>query len=210
MTFESGNRASGSAPPAQGTRPPLEAEFSAEFRNRYRGLCRALAEYVDSMSADDIAQQAFVVLWTRYYAKGTRPTDVDTLLFTIARRRMADQLRFSTRTEALEDEYGTTDEAERLKEQARPARAAEGNMLQARIDYLVNAMPYRTRQVFRAVMEHDGDVAAAAEQLDMSYHTARGHFQRAKQRLHDSLAADGYAVPPIVPRGRSGGKEKDS
>lgn len=183
-----------------------ERVFAADFARLQAPARRYARKWIGTLWADDVVQETFISLWRAYYSKGTPPLGrPERVLFATLRHCITKRLESEKSRDALEDQH-TIDISHRLLPRLDAARVADGSLLQARIDYLLGAMPEATASVFRAVMRSDWDLHAAAAELQMPYHTARGHFLRAKHRLAESLARDGYSIPRLTPRGRDGGK----
>lgn len=187
---------------------PAEPEqaFAAEFGRLY-ALGRMYAhKRLASLWVDDVVQLAFIGMWESCYAKGELPReDPARLFFRILRRRISDQREREENRERL-DERHAIDLTHLLEPRLSATRVADGNLLAQRINYLLEALPDNTRAVFRTTQEKDWDLRLAAQELNMPYHTARGHFQRARDHLTRSLSREGYQIPPLMPRGRDDGR----
>ena len=181
--------------------------FADDYTRLEAEARRYARQRVGNLWADDVVQEAFMSLWDAYYSKGTPPRErPERLLYRTLRNCIVDRVRSEKSRDPLEDQH-TIDITHRLLPRLDSARVADGSLLEARIDYLLGGMPETTSSVFRAAMRYDWDIHAAAAALQLPYNTARGHFLRAKHRLAEALAKDGYSIPPLKPRGRDGGKK---
>lgn len=183
-----------------------DSEFRSVFDAYYQRIRDYASRFVDSALADDVAQETFVSVWELTYAQGNPPRNVEALLVRKLRHRLADVLREGQREEIRDDQH-VIDIADHLETASATSHAADGNLLAERIVYLMAGMPEATRKVFQCAWNHDWDLAEAAAELNMPFETARGHFTRAKHRLGIALQKEGYSIPPMIPRGRSGGRK---
>ena len=187
-------------------RQDAERLFAADYARLVAEARRYAVRWVGELWADDVVQETFLSMWEAYYSQGTPPhRRAEHLLYALLRNKAIDHKRGETTREAFEDQH-TIDITHHLLPRLDAARVADGNLLEARVNYLVSAMPKTTASVFHAMMRNDWDLDTAAAELRMPYDTARGHFLRAKHRLAESLARDGYSIPPLKPRGRDGGR----
>ena len=196
------------ADPAALSAEDAERAFAADFARLQGPAATYARKRLGSLWADDVVQESFLALWRAYYSKGKLPREnAERVFYRVLRRRILERRERERGREVLDDQH-TIDIVHQQEPMLDAARVADGSVLAGRIEYMLGFMPDTTAKVFRAVWKNDWDVAAAAEELSIPYHTTRGHFLRAKHRLAESLGEEGYSVPKLIPRGRDGGKKQ--
>jgi RNA polymerase sigma factor (sigma-70 family) len=181
------------------------AEARGIFEAHYVELAgkgrRLAARFVDD-DADDVVQEAMLDLWSSCFRDGeVDPVGVKEVFMQILRRRIVDRMRQLQRESRRDDEH-VTSLTERIERRMDVARVAEDKELPTRLSYIVAALPEACRNVYTTVTSHDGDVRAAAQELGITYNTARWHMTRANERIRKSLERDGYEVPRALAVGR--------
>lgn len=158
-------------------------------------------------AADDVLQEAFMMLWEVAYAGGKAlpENDTDKLFYRILRRRIVDELRGVVRRESLDDHH-VLDMAAYLEANTNVAKVAEARIMGERVDYLVAALPDKMRSAF--LMHRDGyNPREIANALQITPETARWHVAEARGRLRKQLDTDGYELPVPRRRGHAGVEE---
>lgn len=184
-----------------------EKAFTVEFHRLYEPAVRYAKGYVGTAVAEDLVVRAFMKLWETSYEIGEIPDeDVAPLFFCILRNLMKDSDRDRRRRKVLDDQH-VLDISGYLNESTDTARVAEGNMIQARTDYIAATLPPKTRRAYELHTE-GFDAFEIAKKMRCGYATARWHVYKAVDRIREQLADDGYDVPTALPRGRRGGKQE--
>lgn len=170
------------------------AAFDDAYRTLYSRACRAVRKYADD-STEDVVQQAFMELWASCYRNGEVPAEAPkALLYRILRLRLIDYIRVQRRDRERDANVDYADElAGRITNQVDTARVAEGHLLQARIDYLLAAMPPNRAEAFRLSIELPRDPEAIGKALGTDKETARWYVWDAKRRLKAALGNDNGA-----------------
>lgn len=186
-------------PPADSPQPgAAEAALKADYEQFY-GRARLFAvREVGDVWADDVVQDAFVMLWTTWYKDGKEvPRESSRrMFFHILRNRVLDRVRQLRR----EDERNAnpvflSSPHLRLERGRAPAQVADASILADRIDYHVDRMPEAMRRVHRTWQDHDGDVPATARMLGMKEKAVYKQLDRSRALLRERLLRDGYDIP---------------
>lgn len=169
------------------------AAFEKVYRQLYSRACSVVRKHAGD-STEDIVQQAFLEMWEACYMNGELPEESPKgFLYRVLRHRLVDHIRADSRSLERDVDVELVDEEVNQPLNALDARrVADGNLLQARIDYLVAAMPPKTAQAWQLSIEHHRDPDAIAAALGVSKDTARWHVWEAKKRLRAALEKDGY------------------
>ena len=167
--------------------------FDKAYRHLYSRACSLVRKYAED-ETEDIVQQAFLELWNACYRNGDLPDESPKgFLYRALRQRLVDRIRsHSLRIGRDVDVEQVDDEIVQPTNPLDARRVADGNLLQARIDYLLAAMPPKTAQAYQLSTELHRDPDAIATALGVSKDTARWHVWEAKRRLRAALTRDGY------------------
>lgn len=201
-------RSRGSASEPPGPQAPgdklarAKAAFEKVYFREYSGACKYVWARTHGPWAEDLVQDAFLRLWGSCYEQGDIPHKSPRgLLYQILRDRIADHLRsVRTRREFRENLDNARDEETRIQNQTDAARVADGNLLQARVQYIVAALPEQMQKAYRLSEEMHRNTREIAETLEISQDTARYHVWLAKKRIEQTLLRDGYLAAPETAR----------
>jgi RNA polymerase sigma factor (sigma-70 family) len=183
-----------------------DVAFREHYRRLYGRARHFAASYVGAFWAEDIVDEAFLDLWDAAFAEGNVPASTqDTLFYRILRCRIVDKMRAAER-EAIRDadQDNILSISSHLANQTDAAMVAEGTFLAGRMDYIIESLPMPRRRVLQIAKAHDWNPRVAANEMGITYETARWHLRRAVEQLRQTLEQDGYAVPAKLPLGRRG------
>ena len=181
------------------------AAFDALFARHERLVRRRLLAVVrDEATADDLAQEAFLRLWTRATQWQGRGSVVGWLLRTATnlglnhlrtvRRRRIQPLELPDDIDGDEDEGSSLAPGWMIDTATlRPDEALEHAERQAILRNLVDSLPETQRDVIRMVHEMELDIRETADELRVPtgtvksrLHHARGKLARGWQKWHGS------------------------
>ncbi len=176
------DRGLGPTPP-DGRDSPSRARADEAFRAHHRRILSFLRARTDVDAAEELAQQVFADA-TRAFEQAEPPNDVLAWLYTVASRRLADEIRRRARSAQrlaqLEmaapppvqgDEYG--------REVSRSLRRA------------VQTLSAEDRAVVTARLLEGASFAELAERLGISVPACKMRFSRALRLVRASMEADG-------------------
>lgn len=179
----------------------------------YVRLCRPartfVLQHVPEEAAEDIVQQAFLeVVEATFRDDAAPPQPADALFFRILRLRCVDYIRLEARETPVpaQDISGEVLPLAWRDNRDNPALVADGSMLAARVDYVIETMPPEMRRVMRAGREHDWEARAIAEATGINHGLVKWHLKEGRERLRRQLEKDGYAVPAHLKIGRPAGR----
>lgn len=171
-------------------------------------------QQVGSDAADDVVQQAFLEVLEVCFANDDAPERaVDALFFRILRHRCVDWQRGVRRHVSAPDKQADSGVVELAVwvDNRSPALVADGSMLSARVDYVIETMPPEMQRVMRAARDIGWDKARAiADVTGMRYDLVKWHLKQGLERLRRQLEKDGYPVPAHLRIGRPAGSTKES
>ncbi len=169
-----------SRPPSGGAPAPAEAAFRAHHRR----ILSFLRARTDPDSAEELAQQVFADV-TRAFERGTdAPNDVLAWLYTVASRRLADEIRRRARS------------ADRLAELeiVSPTRVASdeyGREVTRALRRALQSLPAEDRTLVSARLLKGISFAELAERRGTSVAACKMRFSRALRLVRASMEADG-------------------
>ena len=182
------------APASAAVAERSRAAFAAFYREHYPRARKLARSKVGGLWADEVADDAFMDLWSCCFRDCEPPTEpVTGLLIRILRRRILDRLRADASSEAR-DEYHVEGLAPHIQNQTDTARVADGSLLAARMQYLAGALPPKLRRAFELLQLHGRDYALIAAELGVTQVTARWNVSEATRRIRVALEKDGYGV----------------
>ena len=202
------------APAAKGggAEPGHVAMYDLYKRLHRKARAFAVTE-IGFVAADDVVHQAMLeVLEVCYHGPDIPDQPVDTLFWRILRHRCIDwQRQQYEHVEIREPQSGEVVPATPYADnRANPALVADGSMLAARVDYLIESFPPEMRKVMRAAREHDWQGRAIADAIGMKYELVKWHLKEGRERLRKQLEKDGYSVPGQLKIGRPAGRGRAS
>ena len=159
--------------------PKKEAVVEGLFRDNFEALSRLAMKYIgDFDNSKDIVHEAFIAFWQKF---DTLPADTQykSYLFTAVRNKSLNHLRDQKKHMNIADaELQAATESE---------DSLETQELSREIDYALNLLPERCRQVFELSRFEGLKYAQIAEQLDISIKTVEAQMSKALRLMRDHL-----------------------
>ncbi|MEN8249338.1 MAG: RNA polymerase sigma-70 factor [Bacteroidota bacterium] len=159
--------------------PKKEAQVEELFRSYFEPLCKMAYNYVrDFDTSKDIVHDVFTSFWKKY---DTLPPDTKykSYLFTAVRNKSLNYLRD-------EKKHLDVTEAEHLTLQENTP-SVESMELANEIEYGLQLLPDRCRQVFELSRFEGKKYNQIAEELAISVKTVEGQMSKALRLLRDHL-----------------------
>ena len=167
------------------------------------------AQWTTRDASEDLVQQAFLEIMDECFSGDDVPDGpMDALFFRILRNRCVDWQRGVRRMERAPDTQADSGVVELAVwvDHRNPAHVADGGMLAARVDYIIESMPPEMRRVMRAARDTGWDAARGiADATGLGLDVVRWHLKKGRERLRAQLEKDGYAVPSQLRAGRPAG-----
>lgn len=159
--------------------PNKEAIVENLFREQFEPLCRLAVKYIsDFDNAKDIVHEVFTAFWQKF---DSLPQDAQykSYLFTAVRNKSFNYLR---------DKKNHL-EIDNAKEQVapNPGESIETKELSREIDYALNLLPDRCREVFELSRFEGMKYAQIAQKLDISPKTVEAQMSKALRLLREHL-----------------------
>jgi len=156
-----------------------EAIVEDLFRQNFEAMCRLAMKFIhDFDTSKDIVHEVFTAFWQKF---DSLPDDTQykSYLFTAVRNKSFNHLRDQKKhlkiVEAEEEATPETGDSMESKELARE------------IDYALNLLPDRCRQVFELSRFEGKKYGQIAEELDISVKTVEGQMSKALRLLREHL-----------------------
>ena len=167
-------------------------QFEQLFKLHYVHLCNFARQFVyDEDSAQDICQKVFVKLWEKRAGLDGRKS-LKSYLFTSVKNRCLNHIRDNKkyRSRFLDVDCGdieiATEDNDQFAEQ----------VLQEKIDTVLNSLPPKCRQVFEMSRYEDKKYREIAEELNVSQKTVEAHMTKAMKLFRAALAS--YLVSLLI------------
>lgn len=155
-------------------------ELFGHFAPRLKAYMRRLG--ADDARAEDLAQEAMLVVWRRATLYDRRQASASTWIFTIARNKRIDQLRRERRPEVelddltlVDDGSPPVDDVVQLAQTSRLLRAALG------------ALPPNQAEILRKNFFEDKAHGVIAEELNLPLGTVKSRVRLALTKLRQTL-----------------------
>ncbi len=159
--------------------PRKEAVVEDLFRLHFEPLCRLAARYISDFDmAKDIVHEVFVAFWQKF---DTLPADTQykSYLFTAVRNKSFNHLRDQKKHLKIAAAEGET--------APETGGAMETAELAREIDYALNLLPDRCREVFELSRFEGKKYGQIAEELAISVKTVEGQMSKALRLLREHL-----------------------
>jgi len=159
--------------------PKKEAIVESLFRNHFEALSRLAMKYINDFEASkDIVHEVFTAFWQKFDALPT-DTQYKSYLFTAVRNKSFNYLRDQKKhLNVVDAEIQILPESEDSLETQELARE---------IDYALNLLPVRCREVFELSRFEEMKYAQIAEHLDISIKTVEAQMSKALRLLREHL-----------------------
>jgi RNA polymerase sigma-70 factor (ECF subfamily) len=159
--------------------PKKEAVVESLFRDNFEALTRLATKYIgDFDNSKDIVHEVFIAFWQKF---DTLPADTQykSYLFTAVRNKSLNYLRDHKKHLNIADvEMQTSSEGE---------DSLESQELAREIDYALNLLPERCREVFELSRFEGMKYTQIADQLDISIKTVEAQMSKALRLMRDHL-----------------------
>ena len=159
--------------------PKKEAIVESLFRDHFEALSRLAMKYIgDFDNSKDIVHEVFASFWQKFDALPA-DTQYKSYLFTAVRNRSFNYLRDQKKHLHIMD----------AEMQISPASedSVEAKELAREIEYGLNLLPERCREVFELSRFEEMKYAQIAEHLDISIKTVEGQMSKALRLLREHL-----------------------
>jgi len=160
-------------------KPEKEQVVEKLFREQFEPLCRLSIKYIgDFDNAKDIVHEVFTSFWLKFDSLA-HDTQYKSYLFTAVRNKSFNYLRDKKSHLAIVD----------AEEQAAPelGESVETKELAREINYALNLLPDRCREVFELSRFEQLKYAQIAQKLDISIKTVEAQMSKALRILRDHL-----------------------
>lgn len=159
--------------------PNKEDIVESLFKEHFEPLCRMATKYISDFDASkDVVHEVFTAFWQKF---DTLPSDTQykSYLFTAVRNRSFNYLRDSKKHVDIMD----------VEEEKAPATAhsMEVQELSREINYALNLLPEKCREVFELSRFEDMKYAQIAKHLGISIKTVEGQMSKALKLLRGHL-----------------------
>ncbi len=149
------------------------------FKEHFEPLCRLATKFIyDFEASKDIVHEVFVAFWQKFDALPT-DTQYKSYLFTAVRNKSFNHLRDSKKhlniVDAAEEKAPDDEQSMEVKE------------LSAEIDFALNLLPEKCREVFELSRFENMKYAQIAEHLNISVKTVEGQMSKALRILREHL-----------------------
>ncbi len=149
------------------------------FKEHFEPLCRLASKFIhDFDTSKDIVHEVFVSFWNKF---DSLPADTQykSYLFTAVRNRSFNHLRDSKKHLNIVD----------AEEEKAPeiGESIETKELAIEIDFALNLLPERCREVFELSRFEDMKYAQIATHLNISIKTVEGQMSKALRLLREHL-----------------------
>ena len=159
--------------------PDKEQIVENLFREQFEPLCRLAMKYIgDFDNAKDIVHEVFTSFWQKFDLLA-HDTQYKSYLFTAVRNKSFNYLRDKKSHLAIAD----------AEEQITPelVESLETKELAREINYALNLLPDRCREVFELSRFEELKYAQIAQKLDISTKTVEAQISKALRMLRDHL-----------------------
>jgi RNA polymerase sigma-70 factor (ECF subfamily) len=159
--------------------PKKEALVESLFRDNFEALSRLAMKYIgDFDSSKDIVHEVFIAFWQKFEALPA-DTQYKSYLFTAVRNKSFNYLRDQKKDMNIMD----------AEIQASPVGddSLESQELAREIDYALNLLPERCREVFELSRFEEMKYAQIAERLDISIKTVEAQMSKALRLMREHL-----------------------
>ena len=156
-----------------------EALVESLFRDNFEALSRLAMKYIgDFDSSKDIVHEVFIAFWQKFDVLPAY-TKYKSYLFASVRNKSFNYLRDQKKHMNIVDaEMQTSPVGE---------DSLESQELAREIDYALNLLPERCREVFELSRFEEMKYAQIAEQLDISIKTVEAQMSKALRLMRDHL-----------------------
>lgn len=149
------------------------------FKEHFEPLCRMASKFIyDFDASKDIVHEVFIAFWNKYDSL-PEDTPYKSYLFTAVRNKSFNHLRDSKKhlniADAEEEKAPETNQSIEVKE------------LKNEIDYALNLLPEKCREVFELSRFEDMKYAQIATHLNISVKTVEGQMSKALRLLREHL-----------------------
>lgn len=166
------------------TRSTREAQLEAAYQANAADLLTYFGRRARvPADAADLLSETFVVAWRRGDRMPAEPEQARMWLFGVARRVLANAARHAARQSKLTDQL-------RAHLESLPTEHVDTETLDIRA--ALDALPDDQTELVRLVLWDGFTVPEAATILGISESTARGRYQRARERLRELLHEHQY------------------
>lgn len=154
--------------------------FEQLFRQYFTPLCRFAIKYLgDVDESKEVVHEVFVKVWEKYESLG-EDLNFKSYLYTSVRNRCLNKIRDNKKHLSL-DELGDEKQSEQTS-------SIENKELQGEINYAIESLPERCREVFERSKLHGLKYAEIAEEMNISIKTVENQMSKALRLLRDHLS----------------------
>ncbi len=158
--------------------------FEQIFARWREPVLRFIDDIVNSpYDAEDICQETFVALWEKRETIDTSK-NISTFIFLIAKQKI---WKFFRKDRHTDDLYDATELDRNLD--LSPEDILQEEEMRLLVDYAVNCLSPRTREIFNLHFTEGLSYEQIAERLDINTANVKVHIHQARTRIKDILLA---------------------
>ncbi len=163
------------------------SQDKAAFQQLFEHFAPRLKSYLlrlgaDAAMAEDVAQEAMVMVWRKAASFDRRQAGASTWIFTIARNKRIDRLRRERRPELDPDDPGLVPAAEPA-----PDRSLQDGQARQRIAAAMKALPDEQADLVRRAFFDDESHSRIAEESGLPLGTVKSRIRLALTRLRHEM-----------------------
>ena len=164
-----------------------ESRDKTAFRQLFEHFAPRLKSYLlrlgaDAAMAEDVAQEAMVMVWRKAASFDRRQAGASTWIFTIARNKRIDRLRREKRPELDPDDPGLIPAAEPA-----PDRSLQDGQARQRIASAMRVLPDEQAELIRRAFFDDEPHSRIAEESGLPLGTVKSRIRLALTRLRHEM-----------------------
>lgn len=164
-----------------------ETQDKAAFQQLFEHFAPRLKSYLlklgaDPAMAEDVAQEAMVMVWRKAASFDRRQAGASTWIFTIARNKRIDRLRRERRPEFDPEDPGLVPAAEPA-----PDRSLQDGQARRRIQSAMHALPDEQADLVRRAFFDDESHSRIAEESGLPLGTVKSRIRLALTRLRHEM-----------------------
>ncbi|WP_036554398.1 sigma-70 family RNA polymerase sigma factor [Nisaea denitrificans] len=164
-----------------------ESQDKMAFRQLFEHFAPRLKSYLlrlgaDPATAEDVAQEAMVMVWRKAASFDRRQAGASTWIFTIARNKRIDRLRRERRPELDPEDPGLVPAAEPA-----PDRSLQDTQARRHIASAMRALPDEQAELVRRAFFDDESHSRIAEESGLPLGTVKSRIRLALTRLRHEM-----------------------
>ena len=164
-----------------------ESQDKVAFRQLFDYFAPRLKSYLlrlgaDLATAEDVAQEAMVIVWRKAESFDRRQAAASTWIFTIARNKRIDRLRRERRPEIDPEDPGLVP-----AEQPAPDQSLQNTQVRQRITFAMQSLPDEQAERVRRAFFNEESHSIIAEESGLPLGTVKSRIRLALARLRHEM-----------------------